>query len=286
MRHNKLVYTLTIILLVLSFLTFKKPITLKRIGNNRVENCLICHDSLPSPDNNHSKEALGCSSCHLGNPYATKEKDAHRGMVKNPANLPYTTVTCGKCHKDQVERVRHSIMATNVGLINTLRYQWNELSKPEDTIDIYNLKSIPITLAISHYRKFCATCHIWKRLNDLKGEIGTRGGGCIDCHLVKKQGHNALTTRIPSKNCTKCHNRSARIGLSYYGIYESEGYGTPCKNGAPNAGTLSSGRFFQASFTGYPFRIWIGLHRLSYINGSDGKWQRISTCRRSGGYKL
>lgn len=286
MRHNKLVYTLTIILLVLSFLTFKKPITLKRIGNNRVENCLICHDSLPSPDNNHSKEALGCSSCHLGNPYATKEKDAHRGMVKNPANLPYTTVTCGKCHKDQVERVRHSIMATNVGLINTLRYQWNELSKPEDTIDIYNLKSIPITLAISHYRKFCATCHIWKRLNDLKGEIGTRGGGCIDCHLVKKQGHNALTTRIPSKNCTKCHNRSARIGLSYYGIYESEGFGTPYKNGAPNADTLSSGRFFQASFTGYPFRIWIGLHRLSYINGSDGKWQRISTCRRSGGYKL
>ncbi len=243
MKHYPVMYIL--ILLIISLLVFKKPVTYKKIGNNRVENCLLCHDSIPSPDKNHSKEALGCSSCHLGNPYATREQDAHRGMVRNPANLPYVTITCGKCHLDQVKRVRHSIMATNSGLINTLRYQWNELPEPEDTIDIYNLHSLPITPAVSHYRKFCATCHVWKRLHDLKGEIGTRGGGCVDCHLIKKDGHYGITTRIPSKNCTRCHNRSARIGLSYFGIYESEGYGTPYKNGIPRDDTLSSGRFYR-----------------------------------------
>ncbi len=245
MKLNPFLYVLVVILLIISVLIFQKPTNTREIGINKVENCLICHDSVPAPDNNHSKEALGCSSCHLGNPYATKEKEAHRGMIKNPANLPYATITCGKCHKDQVERVKHSIMATNAGLINTLRYQWGELPRPEDTIDIYNLKSLPISLAVSHYRKFCATCHIWKRLNDLRGEIGTRGGGCVDCHLIKERGHNALTIQIPSKNCTKCHNRSARIGLSYYGIYESEGYGTPFENGVPNNDTLSSGRFYR-----------------------------------------
>jgi hypothetical protein len=53
-----------------------------------------------------------------------------------------------------------------------------------------------------------------------------------------------MTTRIPSQNCVKCHNRSARIGLSYFGKYESAGYGTPYEGGNLNSRTLSGNRFY------------------------------------------
>jgi hypothetical protein len=51
--------------------------------------------------------------------------------------------------------------------------------------------------------------------------------------LTKTDGvnHARYTTRIPTANCLKCHNRSNRIGLSYEGIFESEGYGTPYRHG-------------------------------------------------------
>ncbi len=242
---RKIIYLGILIALVGVYFAFRPRTRLVKIGNGRVENCLLCHNDTPSPDKNHAKEALGCSSCHLGNPYATKKSAAHEGIVKNPANLPFAEVTCGACHKDQVQRVKLSIMATNTGIINTLRYQWSEIPEPEDTITLYNIARLPQTLAVSHYRKFCSTCHIWKKLNDLKGEIGKRGGGCIDCHIKKKNGHVAITTRIPSENCTKCHNRSARVGLSYFGKYESEGYGTPYLHGMPNRNRLSGGRFYR-----------------------------------------
>ena len=234
-----------LIIFTIVYIVFKPHYRIVYIRSKNIENCLICHDDIPSPDRNHSKEAIGCSSCHLGNPYATRKFLAHNGMIKNPANLPYAEITCGKCHIDQIKRVKSNIMATNTGIINTLRYQWYEVSEPEDTITLYNVAKVPKTIAVSHYRKFCSTCHVWKRLNDINGEIGRRGGGCIDCHIKIKQGHVAITTRIPSNNCTKCHNRSARIGLSFFGIYESEGYGTPYFRGSPNKFRLSGGRFYR-----------------------------------------
>ena len=92
-------------------------------------------------------------------------------------------------------------------------------------------------LAVDHYRKLCAGCHLWKERGDHEGEIGKRGGGCSDCHIIDDDKsrsiaegrfeHPRLTTKIPSENCVKCHNRSARIGLSYFGRFESAGYGTP-----------------------------------------------------------
>ena len=242
---RKLVYIGLIVVFIAVYVEFKPRPKFVKIGSGKVENCLLCHNDTPSPDKNHSKEALGCSSCHLGNPYATKKSAAHEGIVRNPANLPFAEITCGACHKNQVKRVKLSVMATNAGIINTLRYQWHEIPEPEDTITLYNIARLPQTIAISHYRKFCSTCHIWKKLKDLKGEIGWRGGGCIDCHTKKKEGHVAITTRISSDNCTKCHNRSARVGLSYYGKYESEGYGTPYSRGAPNRLRLSGGRFYR-----------------------------------------
>ena len=53
-----------------------------------------------------------------------------------------------------------------------------------------------------------------------------------------------MTTRIPSENCVKCHNRSARIGLSYFGKFESAGYGTPYEADKLSSRRLSGNRFY------------------------------------------
>ena len=89
---------------------------------------------------------------------------------------------------------------------------------------------------------------------DLKTEKGRRGGGCSDCHVVDEikekrlkgvpVSHPRITTRIPSENCVKCHNRSARMGLSYFGRFESAGYGTPYKGDGLSPRKLSGGRFY------------------------------------------
>ena len=237
---------LVIFSLILGLFLFNRKITSEK--TSKPDRCILCHEDIPSPDKNHDISAIGCSSCHLGNPYALDKKLAHEYMVKNPANYPYISITCGKsnCHPDQVKRVKNSLMATNRGIINTLRYQWGESETSYDTMTIYNLTGYTQTLAISHFRKFCSTCHIWKKLGDLPGEIGTRGGGCIDCHIEKKPGHIGFTVKITSDKCTKCHNRSARTGLSYIGLFESEGYGTPFSKGRPDkTRRLSGNRYYR-----------------------------------------
>lgn len=45
-------------------------------------------------------------------------------------------------------------------------------------------------------------------------------------------------------NCIRCHNRSGRIGLSYIGIFESEGYGTPYEEGHVSRKQLPGARFY------------------------------------------
>ena len=43
-------------------------------------------------------------------------------------------------------------------------------------------------------------------------------------NTLKPYKHPKFTTRIKNQTCLKCHNRSNRIGLSYIGEFESEGY--------------------------------------------------------------
>ncbi len=238
-----------------------------------VEGCVECHEPVALGPS-HPVE-FGCSSCHLGDPLYLDEERAHRGMVVRPSELAVVARTCGQvdCHPDQVERVTSSLMATNAGIGAVLAFQFGEASGPDGEDAGPVAGGIPAllgteptgSLAEDHFRKFCATCHLHKSLGDLPGEIGTRGGGCADCHLqmpstaaalppVGESGwagdggpdtHPRLTTAIPTAECVKCHNRSARIGLSYQGMFEDEGYGTPYHRGGPTRRSLSGGRSWQ-----------------------------------------
>lgn len=231
------------------------------------EACLSCHQEVRDPDPSHPVSALGCHACHLGNPYALDKTRAHVTMVSNPGDLRVAEQTCGQsqCHPDIVPRVKKSIMATNRGIIETLQRQWNSKNRGAAAIshddgaremDVRGLYSEDCAeeLALDHYRKLCGGCHLWKERGDKEGEIGRRGGGCSDCHILDQRpkpqsgphptDHPKITTQIPSENCVKCHNRSARIGLSYFGRYESAGYGTPYQGKDLNHRRLSGDRFY------------------------------------------
>ncbi len=215
------------------------------------EKCLFCHKDLTDPDTSHPISAFGCYKCHLGNPFSLDEDRAHFTMVNNPSDLSIVDQTCGKtgCHPEIVSRVKKSIMATNKGILNTLIYLWEGIEKCNMDVTSLLARDIKTNLAIEHYMKMCGGCHLWKKRWDFPGEIGKRGGGCSDCHIIDYsrptgKEHPKMTTRIPSENCTKCHNRSARIGLSYFGRFESEGYGTPYQGKWLNTRRLSGNRFF------------------------------------------
>ncbi|MCF6173809.1 MAG: hypothetical protein L3J44_08535, partial [Campylobacteraceae bacterium] len=133
------------------------------------------------------------------------------------------------------------------GILNVLKYQWGESTELNSTIGIQDIRGDSnISLAQSHFRKLCAACHINQDEKIFKNQKIARGGGCSDCHRISKtkgNHHAVFSSKIPTKNCLKCHNRSNRIGLSYEGVFESAGYGTPYKHG-DFSHKMSDGRRF------------------------------------------
>jgi len=233
----------------------------KRPGEPLREGCLFCHAKFKDPDPSHPISAFGCATCHLGNSYSLDKERAHFTVVRNPGDLRIVGTTCGKtgCHAEIVTRVKNSVMATNRGILKTLQLKWPPLLADDRQAGL-GVRDLMVTehhqdsLAIGLYRKMCAGCHLWKKRGDREGEIGRRGGGCSDCHVLDEEKgqatgkevsvHPAITTRIPSRNCVKCHNRSARIGLSYFGRFESARYGTPYVGKGLDRRRLSGRRFF------------------------------------------
>ena len=253
------------------------PRQVRLLASGQVEMCLSCHQE-ERLDPAHSTEILGCSSCHLGVPLAADKDEAHAGVVLNPGDLRVVARTCGVegCHAQDAHRVENSLMATNRGIIATLLYYWGEAP---DQYGDYSVKKLMDTgatsLALDYYRKLCATCHLWKRRRDLPGFFGEKGGGCTACHYQKAEGgkdapeavarsagagkdggggrptennkkpHPLITRKVPVENCVRCHNRSGRIGISYTGVYESDGAGAPFSQGRLSPNRLPGERFFQ-----------------------------------------
>jgi hypothetical protein len=269
------------------------------------EGCLFCHQSVTDSDPSHPFSAFGCATCHMGNAHALDKERAHVRMVLNPGDLRVAGKTCGKpqCHPEIVPRVKKSVMATNRGIIGTLTRQWRNKATSKDGsvsgesdmrgigVRALYTKAASGNLAMDQYRKMCGGCHLWKERGDRAGEIGRRGGGCSDCHVLdhdrnmKKERdpsfHPKITTRIPSENCVKCHNRSARIGLSYFGKFESAGYGTPYRGSHLSNRRLSGNRFYmnlQADIHYQKARMdCIDCHTATGIMGDGKTHERMET---------
>ena len=203
----------------------------------------------------HPAEAFGCVTCHLGNSHAVEKRGAHHTMVRNPGDLRVVSRTCGKdaCHPQEVNRVMNSVMTTNSGMLHSLYRLWDSQG-PTTVAAVAAMGLEPRPPELDYFAKLCAGCHFWRPRQRGQGEYGLRGGGCSGCHVAelsreiesdwRVMEHAVLTRAVPMANCVRCHNRSARIGLSYQGQYEDDGYGTPHVQGGVGDRNLSGGRHY------------------------------------------
>jgi len=147
----------------------------------RYEGCLSCHNNVVGLSHSHS--SIGCSSCHLGNPFTLDKNSAHSNMILIPGNLLMAKKTCGssQCHQQIIERVNNSLMNTMSGVISVNKFVFDESNSLNNIYRVENLGSSPADI---HLRNLCASCHLSNEKNEL-GPINqlSRGGGCNACHL-------------------------------------------------------------------------------------------------------
>lgn len=211
----------------------------------RREGCLICHGTVTGLSAAHSPQAVGCASCHAGNPFALDRRMAHAGLILVPGNLRVADRTCGtpQCHPAIVDRVRRSIMTTMAGVIGVDRAVWGEGAKSPAPPDIGSLGNSP---ADTHLRQLCASCHLGTvKKGPGRVDEESRGGGCTACHLtygrpaldelrryeaiaqvrgdrVPPSAHPDVSLAVTDDHCFGCHSRSGRISLGYEGWHETQ----------------------------------------------------------------
>lgn len=181
---------------------YDNEVPLFATGKN--ESCLSCHEGI---EEIHPKSPLYCTTCHLGNPDETEETGAHRGLIKNPADLEVADQTCGTCHAAIVDHVKRSIMATRAGAFSALSYL-NGFQEDKEAAQ-YSFSKVAVTSLPGHRldlpgvvesllpfpsyaetknvlidisRKACMQCHLWTEGVQRKADY--RGTGCAACHMV------------------------------------------------------------------------------------------------------
>lgn len=257
------------LLLLLFFDTYKKVDIYEEnhlkdekipIVEGNKETCLVCHGEMDGFSSSHDPSAIGCSSCHLGNPYTLDKEESHKGMILIPGNLQNSYLTCGKCH-DKIEKdIHHSIMATGRGIVTVNRYVFSEAKTPDGKGHLSNLRDD--VASEKHARQLCATCHL-NYEKKITGPIDerSRGGGCNACHLKYSEEaklqlseyqkdknqmpsvHPSLSQSVDNSHCFGCHSRSGRISTSFEGWHETMLKSIPSKKKSQYR-KLMDGRIF------------------------------------------
>ncbi len=205
---------------------------------NSKESCQNCHTQNTGFSEYHNPELIGCVSCHLGNPTVMDKDESHKGMVLIPGNLSDADKTCGKCHVNELNKIKHSLMTTNSGLVAVDKFIFGEADSPDYHYDIREIKDSP---ADKHLRDLCANCHLGAEKSEL-GQITqlSRGGGCNACHLnysekakndleqyinsnkkLLPKVHPSTDVFVTDEHCFGCHSRSSRISTNYQGWHET-----------------------------------------------------------------
>lgn len=187
--------------------------------------CLSCHeDHALHPADPHYGLAESCASCHGGDPTATSLPRAHSRLIGAPGELSNASRACAGCHTQEVIHVLSGLMHTGRGMVNVTRFTFGETPHPEGLGDLSFGARLGDSPADSLLRKRCASCHLGQPRHQIGTDdpIGSRGGGCLACHLSTEHGggHPVLTRRVRDESCIGCHSRSGRIALSYAGLAE------------------------------------------------------------------
>lgn len=258
------------------------------------EGCLSCHANMTGFAPAHEPAAIGCSSCHLGDPLARSANGAHQGMTRTPGNLSLVKQTCATtaCHAPIEDRVQHSLMNTMSGVISVDKYVFGEnpdLDRP------YVASQIGHTAADSHLRNLCVSCHLGHD-KTVPGPLSTesRGGGCSACHLdygerateelerrgraglqpISPQVHPMISLQIPNTACFGCHSRSGRISTNYEGWHETlldDGKASQLAGWPTAFRTLDDGRIFERKPADVHFErglTCIDCHNASEVMGN------------------
>ncbi len=201
------------------------------------ETCMECHSNYTGFVPAHDPNSIGCSSCHLGNPFEKDEKKSHEGMVLVPGNLSNARRTCGisGCHPDIPHRVENSLMTSMAGVITVNRFAFGESNTLSFWTHVKDLKDNKA--ADVHLRNLCASCHLGaEKERAARISEKSRGGGCIACHLNyshvpmghdlrdttnKIRIHPAIDLKVTNEHCFGCHSRSGRISTNYEGWHET-----------------------------------------------------------------
>ena len=201
-------------------------------AGGKAERCVTCHvRPEEDPGGAHARAAVGCSSCHLGNPLAFDKARAHAGMEPEPGALLTVGRTCGRagCHPRQAARVATSLMARASGIVSVDRFAFGEIPEPRGTASISDvLAKGERTPAEDHLAKLCAGCHLHTLRGNRDDAIHGNGSGCAACHVARRlpgavpRPHPPVDARVTDDRCLGCHSRSGRIALTYEGLYEVE----------------------------------------------------------------
>lgn len=198
----------------------------------RTERCVSCHvKPEEDPGGSHSRAALGCASCHLGNPLAFGKERAHGGLEREPGALSTAAMTCGRegCHPREAARVASSLMTRASGIVSVDRFAFGEIPSPDSNETVADaLAAARPTPAGLHLRKLCAGCHLGARRANRDDAIHGNGSGCAACHVARltkgdpSRAHPPIDAHVPNDRCFGCHSRSGRISLTYEGLAEVE----------------------------------------------------------------
>lgn len=219
-------------------------------AGGKAERCVTCHvRPEEDPGGAHARAAVGCSSCHLGNPLAFDKARAHAGMEPEPGALRSVARTCGRpgCHVREAERVATSLMARASGIVSVDRWAFGEIPEPRGTATMSEtLAKADPSPAERHLGKLCGGCHLHTLRGSRDDAIHGNGSGCSACHVERRlpgsvpRPHPPVDARVTDDRCLGCHSRSGRIALTYEGLYEVE----PTQAGSCGAAaaTLHDGR--------------------------------------------
>ena len=202
----------------------------RSIGNGedragaKIERCVTCHGKPEEdPGGPHARAALGCASCHLGNPMAFEKERAHAGLEREPGALSTVGATCGQegCHAREAARLPSSPMVRAAGIVSVDRWVFGEIPSLDGTETMADvLSAARPTAGQSHVRKLCAGCHLGTRRANRDDAIIGSGSGCAACHVPPRKvtdpprRHPPIDARVPDDRCFGCHSRSGRIALS------------------------------------------------------------------------
>jgi hypothetical protein len=210
-------------------------------AGGRVERCVTCHaKASEDPGGAHARAALGCASCHLGNPLAFSKERAHEGLEREPGALATVRETCGRegCHAREAAHVASSPMTRNAGIVSVDRFAFGEVASQDGEATMADVvRAANPTAAQSHLRKLCAGCHLGARRANRDDAIHGNGSGCSACHVARRlpaappRAHPPVDARVGDDRCLGCHSRSLRIALSYQGLAEIE----PAQASGPSA---------------------------------------------------